>query len=131
MEESHYEKLTKKITSVVCAFAILNMNLYAYATPETYPKKQDASEFDRFLNSCSDYERVVLSQSLGYLPKIPNEAYESLFYKNSFGNIELSLEDSYTHNAKDIAANKVVIISKVCIEQSREKKTSFFFRKLL
>lgn len=69
--------------------------------------KESASDFDRFLGKCNPVERVLLAQSLGYLPEIPKDAFGHISFSKSgflgFNSMEMWLLawDGYADNKED------------------------------
>lgn len=69
--------------------------------------KESASDFDCFLGKCKPEERVLLAQSLGYLPKIPKEAFGHISFSKSvflgINSVKMSLLawDAYAEDKND------------------------------
>ncbi len=93
----------------VCTIIIFLQNILVPAYFTNF--KSTPIEFTTFLNDCGDRERVLLAQSLNYLPKIDNNAYGKLSVKSWVGSVELQLREKsfYAKNAEEIKAGKEIL----------------------
>ena len=110
MKTTKFSVIFKKIFSVFCALLVLATNLNAGVIKSMGSKKETSGQFAIFLEKCSLEERILLAQSLGYLPQIPKEAFGKLKYdEDGKDTIRLESYESYADSVKDAKELKKAI----------------------
>lgn len=103
--------MIKKFISIICIFLTFSTNVNASNLWAIIHHKDSPEKLDLFLEHCTDFERITLAQSLGYLPEIPKEAFGNLKYikKKNGKEITVILEsyDHYADSIEDAKRNKL------------------------